>query len=197
MQLIKPSAYAKLRGLNKSTVSRQIAAGVIPLHDGLIDPVEADASRDRNLCHSHRAAAKFKKDMAGAPTAEVVPAMAPAAPVDRVGAERAGMASAIRRVAAPAQALAFARIALRCGCTRLQAFVVASWHTMLSALAVDELDDSVLATIKEPTEEEWRTLLGDFDFDRAWVAVDRAGHEPGVQQDDVVALRTGARKGER
>jgi hypothetical protein len=179
MQLIKPSAYAKLRGLNKSTVSRQVAAGVIPLHDGLVDPVEADASRDRNLCHSHRAAAKFKKDMCGAPTAEVVPAVVPAAPVDRVdraSAERAGMASVIRRVTAPAEVLKFARIAIAMGCTPVQAFVIANWFAQLPALAIDELTDADLNTLAEPSEAAWRQLLGrHFDFECAWVLHDKAG----------------------
>lgn len=47
--LIRPVDYARRRGLSPSTVSRQIAAGKIPVHSGLIDPQEADAARRANL----------------------------------------------------------------------------------------------------------------------------------------------------
>jgi hypothetical protein len=47
--LIKPAAYARLRKLNRSTISRQIREGKIPTHDGLIDPDEADQAREQNL----------------------------------------------------------------------------------------------------------------------------------------------------
>jgi hypothetical protein len=48
-KLIRPAAYAERRGLNKSTISRQIRAGTIPTHNGLIDPLEADAARKERL----------------------------------------------------------------------------------------------------------------------------------------------------
>lgn len=47
--LVKPATYAKLRGLNRSTISRQVAQGKIPVHGGLIDPAEADRARHNNL----------------------------------------------------------------------------------------------------------------------------------------------------
>ncbi len=47
--LITPAAYARLCGLNRSTISRQIRDGKIPDHDGLIDVAEADVARERNL----------------------------------------------------------------------------------------------------------------------------------------------------
>jgi hypothetical protein len=47
--LMRPSAYAKSRSLNPSTVSRQIRDGKIPTRDGMIDAVEADRARQRNL----------------------------------------------------------------------------------------------------------------------------------------------------
>ena len=47
------SAYAAARGLDKSTISRQVTKGIIPhVRDGgriLVDPVLADAARNRNL----------------------------------------------------------------------------------------------------------------------------------------------------
>ncbi len=41
--------YARSRHLNVSTISRQVARGVIPAHAGRIDPHEADLARERNL----------------------------------------------------------------------------------------------------------------------------------------------------
>jgi len=55
-QFVTPAAYAKSRGLARSTVSRQIAAGKIPTHGKLLDPVEADTGRDENL-HAPRGGA--------------------------------------------------------------------------------------------------------------------------------------------
>jgi hypothetical protein len=81
----------------------------------------------------------------------------------------AGALSVIRRTTAPAECLKFARIALRAGCTPLQAFVLTMWFMVLPALAIEELDEGDLNTLGEPARAEWRKLLGDdFDFDRAW-----------------------------
>jgi len=55
-QFVTPAAYAKSRGLARSTVSRQIAAGKIPMHGKLLDPAEADSGRDENL-HAPRGGA--------------------------------------------------------------------------------------------------------------------------------------------
>lgn len=46
---ISPAEYARRRGLNRSTISRQIARGIIPAHKGLVDPKEADRARQKNL----------------------------------------------------------------------------------------------------------------------------------------------------
>src|SRR5262245_22627778 len=48
-RLITPSEYARLRGLNRSTISRQIASGAIPTVGGLLDPRAADLAREKNL----------------------------------------------------------------------------------------------------------------------------------------------------
>jgi hypothetical protein len=48
-QTLSISEYARLRGLNKSTISRQVKSGQIPTRDGRIDPVAADQARERNL----------------------------------------------------------------------------------------------------------------------------------------------------
>ena len=48
-QLLTPAEYARLRGLNRSTVSRQIKTGAIPTTRGKIDPKKADRARAENL----------------------------------------------------------------------------------------------------------------------------------------------------
>jgi hypothetical protein len=53
-KLVTPAAYARLKGLNKSTISRQIARGIIPAHGGKVDPEEADQARRDNLNQSMR-----------------------------------------------------------------------------------------------------------------------------------------------
>src|ERR1035437_3699873 len=60
-KLISPAAYARMRGLNRSTISRQIRDGAIPVHDGRIDPKEADAARETNLCATRREQAERRK----------------------------------------------------------------------------------------------------------------------------------------
>jgi len=46
---ITPAAYARLRGLNRSTISRQIQSGVIKTIGGMIDVDQADRDRRNNL----------------------------------------------------------------------------------------------------------------------------------------------------
>ena len=48
-ELVSLSEYARRRGLNKSTISRQVRDGLIPTHSGLINPAEADRARAENL----------------------------------------------------------------------------------------------------------------------------------------------------
>jgi hypothetical protein len=52
--LITAAGYARLRDLNRSTISRQIARGIIPAHGGKVDPEEADQARRDNLNQSMR-----------------------------------------------------------------------------------------------------------------------------------------------
>ena len=55
-RLVSLQAYAKLSGLNVSTVSRQVRDGIIPTHQvgrrKLIDPVEAEEARRTKLDHT-------------------------------------------------------------------------------------------------------------------------------------------------
>src|ERR1051325_316777 len=60
--LVTPAAYAKLRGLARSTVSRQIREGKIPTRNaGLVNPAEADRARSLNLDARRRQQAKDRK----------------------------------------------------------------------------------------------------------------------------------------
>ena len=60
--LLTAAEYARLRGLNRSTISRQIRSGQIPTHEGLIDPTEADRARERNLDPAKSTAAKMRRE---------------------------------------------------------------------------------------------------------------------------------------
>lgn len=49
-RLMSQSEFARARGLNKSTIAREVQRGAIPLsRDGKIDPEVADAARRNNL----------------------------------------------------------------------------------------------------------------------------------------------------
>jgi len=62
--LITPAEYAPSRGLAKSTISRQVRQGKIPMHGGLIDPAEADEARKNNLDMSRRPHPPAERDAA-------------------------------------------------------------------------------------------------------------------------------------
>jgi phage terminase Nu1 subunit (DNA packaging protein) len=47
--LISPAEYARRQNLNRSTISRQIKAGKIPLRNGLVDVQAANRAREQNL----------------------------------------------------------------------------------------------------------------------------------------------------
>jgi hypothetical protein len=74
----------------------------------------------------------------------------------------------LRRIASPLEVLGFARVCLRAGCTPEQAYVLAGWFAVQPTLDLSEItsDDLVDIDFPEPTEEQWKNLLGgDFDFD--------------------------------
>jgi hypothetical protein len=60
-KLITPAEYARLRGLNRSTICRQIASGAIPTVGGLLDPRAADTAREKNLNGIRREQAARRK----------------------------------------------------------------------------------------------------------------------------------------
>jgi hypothetical protein len=162
---LTPAQYARLRGLNRSTVCRQIAAGVIPtMGDGMIDPKAADAARERNLdpCARERAAVRKANRPAGiAPSSGVAPS---GETTRRI----------LLQISGPEAVLGFARLALRAGCTPLQSYILGNMHGVRSALALDSVDPMDLGDLPEASETQWAELLGrDFDFERADVEEDR------------------------
>jgi hypothetical protein len=62
--LITPAAYARMRGLNRSTISRQIKTGAIKTCNGLLDPIEADRDRKNNVDSSKRRNKPAPEDLA-------------------------------------------------------------------------------------------------------------------------------------
>ena len=73
-KLISPAQYARLRGLNRSTVSRQIRDGKIPTVGGLIDPRAADSARETNLDGTRKEQAARRKAERTAEEAVLPPA---------------------------------------------------------------------------------------------------------------------------
>src|SRR5689334_12444125 len=71
--------YAKLRGLNRSTIDRQIKQGKIPSSGGRIDPIAADRARERNLNPARREEAARRKETVGRPVRPAAVAVRPAA----------------------------------------------------------------------------------------------------------------------
>lgn len=64
--LITPAAYAKRIGRSRQIISRQIKTGQIPIHDGLVDPEEADRARKGNVSSRRRAASPRESSCSGA-----------------------------------------------------------------------------------------------------------------------------------
>lgn len=72
-KLISQAAYAKLRGVHPSAVTRAVRAGRITLVDGKVDPVAADAQWKANS----RARVGSRPSQAAAPTVEAADSDAP------------------------------------------------------------------------------------------------------------------------
>jgi hypothetical protein len=64
-KLVSQAGYAKMRSLNRSTVSRQVRDGKIPTIGGRIDPKKADIAREKNLSGTRREQAARRKAESG------------------------------------------------------------------------------------------------------------------------------------
>ena len=164
--LITQAEYARLRKLNRSTVSRQVKKGYIPTIKGLIDPVVADQARLDNLALGQRQdAARRKAERRSQAPAAISPAAIQTAPV---GDRRDVVVSVLHCLAAPSEAFRVARVALRSGCSAMQAFVLAKWWTIQPSLCIEGLDDQALDEIGELTDAQWLEFFGkDFPLEAA------------------------------
>jgi DNA invertase Pin-like site-specific DNA recombinase len=165
-KLITPAEYARLRGLNRSTIGRQIAEGKIPTADGKIDPVAADRARDRNIDQGRREqAARQKARRAKKPIPLAVQ------PIRRAltAADKGAVVDTLQQILAPEEILRFARVALRAGCSSQQAYVLATWFSVQPTMNLDGVEVEDLCNgFEDPTDDAWREVLGkDFDFDSA------------------------------
>src|SRR6266545_2780691 len=148
--------YARLRGLNRSMISRQIRSGQIPTHDGLIDPTEADRARERNLDPAKRVAAKMRRQRELSQNRETADA--------RSGGERSAVVAALAEVAKAAAVLEVAVTCRRMGIPAAQACAVGQifGHRVLECLSAEEIEE-----LPEVSEEQWIRALGSFDIDEA------------------------------
>lgn len=96
-ELITQAEYARRRGLNKSTVSRQVRDGIIPTHGSrrLIDPAEADDARATKTdpTRGRRKSAAPSKKPASKPKQQKAPEVERAKPGPKPGARSAASVS--------------------------------------------------------------------------------------------------------
>jgi len=174
---ITPSAYAKLRGLNKSTVCRQVKSGQIPVNsEGRLDPVAADRARERNLDPSKRLGAEARKrnpPPRGDRKADAV-AGPPAAAVDEQDRTHQTRVDVLKEIAAPPECLMFALACLHLGCSQELACALAKMYSIWPALALEDIDPEDLDGITEPSPDEWQRALGRFDVEAADALCDSA-----------------------
>src|ERR1051325_1226832 len=159
--LVTPAAYAKLRGLARSTVSRQIREGKIPTRNaGMVNPAEAERARSLNLDARRRQQAKARKQRRAMGTS-TGSGSSPKSPIPTAAADpeieetsHTVAVEILRIVAAPSEVLQMARVALALGCSREQAYAAGLWHACQAALAVDKVTCDDLAGFEEPKPEQ-------------------------------------------
>jgi len=176
-KLITASEYARLRDLNKSTVSRQIRRGQIPVSaEGLIEPVAADRARERNLNQTKRLGAELRKRSLPPRGDRKVDAVAapPAAAVDELDVAHQARVSVLAEIAAPSEVIAFAMSCVSLGCSRELACALAQLYSAWPALALADIGSEDLEGFAEPSPDEWRRALGRFDVEAADALCDSA-----------------------
>lgn len=157
--LLTAAEYARLRGLNRSTISRQIRSGQIPTHEGLIDPTEADRARERNLDPAKSTAAKMRREHEHSVKHRTED-------VDRGGGNGAVVA-ALAAITSPSEVLAFARSCLRIGLTPEQACAVGQLYATRPAMAIPDIDPDDLTELEDVTDGEWKEAFGRLDLAEA------------------------------
>ena len=156
--LITAAAYAKLRGLSRSTVSRQVRAGQIPTRNGLLDPIAADTAREKNLDPARRAGAELRKR-------NRPPERREADPHEGDSSGREVRIDALAEVTAVREVLAFAGDCVRMGMSKVQACAAAQLYSIHAGEAMPDIEcDDYDDRFVDPTPDDWRRLFGDFDI---------------------------------
>ena len=154
--LITAAAYAKLRGLSRSTVSRQVRAGQIPTRNGLIDPIAADSAREKNLDPARRAGAELRKRNRPRRASD---------PGEGDGSAREVRIDVLAEVTAVRAVLAFAEDGVRMGLSKVQACAAAQLYSIHAGEALPDIEcDDYDARFADPTPDDWRRIFGDFDI---------------------------------
>ncbi len=157
--LITPAAYAKLKGLNRSTVCRQVQRGVIPIHDGLVNPTEADRCRVEGLHIRGRNTLRQRRErMAAEPPAELVPPGTTLVQVCdlRRRSYRDGQLATISDLRRPQNALTIAEVGLSLGCDLRQAVTLANWYIVL--LGEWGADEDEMDQLEDHPVPDWAAL---------------------------------------
>lgn len=182
--IISKTELARELRVSKGRVSQMLRCGLPVRADGFIDRDLAVAWYASNVVPHSREA--LPRRAVGSPPGEpghaaippggrIIPAV-PLPTAQHSGAlgAHAAVVDALRRVASSLEILAFGRVALAAGAVPTVAYVLALWHGTAAVMAIDALDDNDVRDFREPTETEWRELLGgDFDFDRAGALYDQ------------------------
>ena len=186
--LLTPAAYARLRKLNKSTVSRQIHEGKIPLRaDGLINFGEADRARERNLDPAQRWEQEHRKKSKGRKKAtQGVGVRTQRSEVLAVGKSESGideslLMAVLHTLTDPEQQRAFATTVLTLGCSPELAYwlAVAYGDQIAAAECFDVLDEDQHEAAAHPTAD-LSAVLGKLNFSALDEEYDR--RMPAVQE---------------
>ena len=173
MKLSEYAAHRKRLGLTGST--RQAVHGAVKtrrislLVDGSIDPVVADAEWLRRTDPSkQRKVSPHGRAPAGDGTCKPERARGQAGAPDD-GEYHAGQVEALASITSVTEVLSFAVVCARLGCSREVASAIAQLHSSRAVLAVDGVTEDDLSGegFIDPTPENWRRELGEFDLDEA------------------------------
>ena len=126
---LTPAAYARARGLCKSTVYRQIAEKKIPVRpDGLVDVAAADEARRSNPVAAKRWDWESRKKSARRPGAAGV--AVPAAKAEIADAiEGSPLMRILNMLTSPAEQQRFAAMALRITANAEMSYLLTQWFT--------------------------------------------------------------------
>jgi hypothetical protein len=143
--LITPAAYAKGRGLNRSTVCRQIAKGAIPTHDGKVDPAEADEARRNNLSILRGRRKAIQEPDVGAILERFL-----------LDAFHDGQRSTVQALTRAQNVQVIAETGLALGCSFQQAVLMATWYGVW--LATWTVSDDEFDSLRIQPQVNWAAL---------------------------------------